>query len=202
MSEKNKVKFGLKRVYYALAHFSDDDGSVTYDTPVHIPGAVSLSLDNTAEIEPFYADDGIYVTLSGASGYEGTLEVALLPDSFLEDVLHEEEDTNGVYAEVSDVEIEHFALLFEFQGDKHKTRHVLYNCTCSRPGIESETKEDSAEPATDELDLTASALANGYVKSRTTENTPTTVYDSWFESVYEPQEAAEEDDSDEEEASG
>ena len=202
MSDKNLVKFGLKNIYYSLVSF-DDDGNPTFAVPVRIPGAVSLSLDNTGETEPWYADDSIYIALSGASGYEGTLEVAILPDSFLTDILHEEEDTNGVFAEVSDVEVEHFALLFEFSGDKHKTRHVLYNCIAARPGIESETKEDSAEPATDELDLTVMPLANGYVKARTTENTPSSVYDSWFESVYEPQEAAEEDDeSDEEAASG
>ena len=194
MSEKNKVKYGLKNVYYAKASF-DDDWNVTYDTPVRIPGAVSLSLDSTAENEPWYADDGIYIILSGTSGYEGTLEVAILPDSFLVDILHEEEDANGVLAEVSDVQAEHFALLFEFNGDQHKTRHVLYNCFASRPGIESETKEDSAEPATDELEFTASALANGYVKARTSESTSSTVYDSWYESVYEPQEAAEEEES-------
>ena len=197
MSEKNKVKYGLKNVYYAKAEF-DDDGNVTYETPVHIPGAVSLSLDSTAETEPWYADDSIYIAITGASGYEGTLEVAILPDSFLVDILHEEEDTNGVMAEVSDVEIEHFALLFEFAGDKHKTRHVLYNCIAARPGIESETKEDSAEPATDELDITAMALTNGYVKARTTESTSSTVYDSWFDSVYEPQESAEEEETEEE----
>ena len=30
-----------------------------------------------------------------------------------------------------------------------------------------ENMEDSTEPSTDELDLTASAPANGYIKSRT-----------------------------------
>ena len=39
-------------------------------------------------------------------------------------------------------------------------------------------KEGSAEPATDELDLTASALANGYVKVKTTADVDAEVYNN------------------------
>lgn len=69
--------------------------------------------------------------------------------------------------ENANVETANFALLFEFDGDKKKIRHVLYNCSASRPSIESATNEDEIEGQTETLALTATPLANGYVKAKT-----------------------------------
>ena len=121
--QSNKVKFGLKNCHYAKATF-DEDGSVTYAKPVRIPGAVSLSMDANGEIEPFYADNIAYYVVNNNSGYEGDLEIALIPESFLTDIMHEELDGNGVLAENANVELEHFAFLFEFDGDQRHIRHV------------------------------------------------------------------------------
>ena len=110
MSKKsNKVKFGLKNCHYAKATF-DEDGSVTYAKPVRIPGAVSLSMDANGEIEPFFADNIAYYVVNNNSGYEGDLEIALIPESFLTDIMHEELDGNGVLAENANVELEHSCL--------------------------------------------------------------------------------------------
>lgn len=107
--QSNKVKFGLKNCHYAKATF-DEDGSVTYAKPVRIPGAVSLSMDANGEIEPFYADNIAYYVVNNNSGYEGDLEIALIPESFLTDIMHEELDGNGVLAENANVELEHVYL--------------------------------------------------------------------------------------------
>ena len=122
-STNNKVKFGLKNCHYAKATLDPDTNAVTFGTPVAIPGAVNLSLDPEGDTEPFYADDMVYYTTVANNGYSGDLEIALIPDSFRKDILKETEDTNGVLVEDSTVEPEHFALLFEFSGDKKKIRH-------------------------------------------------------------------------------
>ena len=76
------------------------------------------------------------------------------------------------------MELEHFAFLFEFDGDQRHIRHVLYNCVASRPSIEGETNEDSKEVKTDTLNLQATPLANGYVKAKTGTNTTDDVYNN------------------------
>ncbi len=182
---KNKVRFGLKNAHYAKATF-DEDGNVSYATPVRIPGAVSLALDPEGEVDNFYADDIVYYVLNNNSGYQGDLELALIPEDFLKDILHENEDANGVLAENANVEFERFALLFEFTGDAKAIRHVLYCCSASRPNMEGNTREQQKEVKTEQLTLTATPLANGYVKAKTGTNTSKAVYDNWYKSVYEP----------------
>ena len=182
--QSNKVKFGLKNCHYAKATF-DEDGSVTYAKPVRIPGAVSLSMDANGEIEPFYADNIAYYVVNNNSGYEGDLEIALIPDSFRKDILKETEDTNGVLVEDSTVEPEHFALLFEFSGDKKKIRHCMYYCTAARPTIEGKTNEDSKEVQTESLEITATPLPSGLVKVKTGANTTDEVYNGWYSAVYQ-----------------
>lgn len=183
---KNKVKFNLCNVHYALVTV-DDNGAVTFGTPVAMPGAVSLKLDPTGEPESFYADGVEYYVINNNQGYDGDLEVALIPESFRKDILKEIDDSNHVLVENANSETAHFALLFEFDGDIHKIRHVMYNCSAARPSIESATNEESKEVKTETLSLKARPLANGLVKAKTGDNTDTATYNSWYSAVYSPQ---------------
>ena len=181
----NKVRFGLKNAHYAKATF-DEEGNVSYATPKRIPGAVSLSLDAEGGTENFYADDIAYYILNNNSGYEGDLELALIPEDFLKEILHENEDANGVLAENANVEFERFAFLFEFTGDVRAIRHVLYCCSASRPNMEGSTREQQKEVKTETLTLTVTPLPSGFVKAKTGANTSKAVYTNWYKSVYEP----------------
>ena len=136
-----------------------------------------------------YADDSVYYMVSNNNGYSGDFELALIPESFLTDVMHEVEDANGVIAENKDVEPEHFALLFEFSGDQRKIRHCMYYCSATRPSVSGSTKEDSTEVQTETLSITATPLPSGLVKVKTGTNTSEETYNNWYNAVYQPQAA-------------
>lgn len=182
-STANKVKYGLQKCYYAI--FTEADG--TYGTPVALPGAVSLSLEQQGETTPFRADNIDYWTSVSNNGYEGDLELALIPDSFLTDVMGEATDaTTGLQYELADAKPKAFALLFQFEGDQHATRHVMYNCKASRPSVGSQTTPDGAiEPQTETISLKASARpTDNIVKAKAKESD--TCYATFFTTVPVP----------------
>lgn len=180
----NKVKYNLKNVHYAL-QTTGAEGAITFEKPVPIRGSVSISLDAQGDISPFYADGIVFYKSAANNGYEGDLEVALLPESFRTDVLGEELDTKKVLIETADAKQAAFALLFEFDGDEKAIRHVLYNCAATRPSVESSTKEESIEPVTETLTISATPLPNGRIKAKTGDTTDESTYNSWYNAVYE-----------------
>ena len=119
-------------------------------------------------------------------GYEGDLELAMVPESFRTDVLGEQLDDNYVLIENANTGTVNFALLFEFDGDVRKIRHVLYKCAASRPGVESKTNEEEVEVQTETLSIKATPMANGYVKAKTGDDTTDAVYQNWYSAVYLP----------------
>lgn len=181
---ENKVEFGLRNAYYAPITESED-GSISYATPVRIPGAVSLTIDPSGDLIRFKADDVDYYTNPNNQGYEGTLNLARVTDKFREDILGEALTTGGVLVENADAQTKRFALLFEFQGDKKAIRHVLYYCSANRPTEASKTK-DGGDPNTTDLSIVASPRPdNSIVKAKTTPGVTDAIYNAWYTKVYE-----------------
>lgn len=157
MADNNKIKYGIKNVKYAVATIASN-GSATYGTVKDLPGAVSLSLAAQGETSPFYADNIVYYTSVANNGYEGDLELARVPEGFLKDVLGNLVGGNSlVYEDVNAAPV-HFALLFQFEGDATARRHVMYNCVASRPDVASQTKNESIEPQTETMSITATSI--------------------------------------------
>ena len=181
---QNIVRYGVRNVHFAP--ITVVGGVDTYGTPIPFPGAVSLSIEPQGETNNFRADNLNYYVSVSNNGYEGTYEVAEIPIEFRTQILGDVLDENGILTESSTVRPTRFAMMYEFDGDLTATLHVLYNCTATRPSDSSQTTSETIEPNTSELTFTASPLATGIVKRRTTGTTPQQIKDSWFTEVYVP----------------
>ena len=180
----NKIKYGLSNVFYSVITYGEN-GVESYGTPVAMPGAVNMSLSPEGETNPFYADNITYWTSTTNNGYTGTLELALVPDSFKTDVLGETADTAGVIFENANTPTKEFALLFQFEGDDKATKHAMYRCVATRPEVSSSTKEAGITPVTETLNITAMArISDHVVKSEC--KFASSAYATWFDGVYLP----------------
>ena len=186
---KNKVKYGLKNVYFAVATIDEMTNTATYADPKPWKGGVSLSMDAEGDTTKFRADNIDYWVGTSNNGYSGDLETALIPDDFKKDVLGDIEDANGVWVEDAGAKVVHFALMFQFEGDQSATRHVLYNCTATRPSVSGQTTDETIEPQTETVTITAVAIHNSgldkdLVKGRVSQDEAQ--YSTWFDAVYQP----------------
>lgn len=183
---KNKVKFGLSNCVIAPIT-AVADNAYTYGTPIAIPGAVNLSLTPAGDTNDFYADNLIYFSSTANQGYEGSLEIALIPDEIRTAILGENIDSNGALIESADDKNVGFAFGFQIEGDQRNRRFWYYNCTLNRPANNGATTEASITPQTDTLDMKAMPrLSDKKVRcmiEKTDENEA--VYNSFFTSVYE-----------------
>lgn len=188
----NKVKFGLKNVYYALATETTTSGVTTtaYGDPVAYPGAVSLEVNPTSsDASVFRADDSDYYIVSGSSqGFDGTFECALVPEAFEKDVLGATVDDNGVVLEYSTDEIKNVALMFEIDGDNSGRRYLVPKVKFAKSGISAETTgTDGNQPKTTSLSFTAAPRPDdNLARLHTGDTTSTNVYNAWFTTVYTP----------------
>lgn len=186
---ENKVRFGLKNVYYAILTDGNDSTNNTWATPVAVKGAVNLTLDSNSSDGTFYADNISFYKTFANNGYTGSLEMARISDTMLKDVWGMTV-TNGVLYEASGVNPKAFALLFQIEGDENAELNVLYRVVpTSKPTAGSQTVEETVEPVTQSFDFEALPLVNGpsyqkgLIKGRTIDSTSTAIRSAWFSGV-------------------
>ena len=180
----NKIKYGLSNVHYAK--ITETGGEITYGTVKAWPGAVNLSLSIEGEDSVFHADKIPYFRTFANNGYSGDLECALIPDDFRTDILGE--TLAGTYlVENANAIASKFAFGFQIEGDVNENMYWFYYCDASRPNVEAATKEDSIEPQTETISMTASPRPdNGNVRIRTSETSTEQEKAAWFTAVVEP----------------
>lgn len=188
---ENKVNFGLSKVYYAVL---TEGTTNSWATPVHVAGAVSLTIDDNSTSNPFYADNITYYRSFANNGYSGSLEMARIPENMLSDVFGiTENSTDKVIYEYSNVSPKPFALLFQREGDDSSELAVLYKVTpTTKPTRGSSTIEDAPTPVTQSFDFEASPLTTGttnqigLISAMSAADTTTTVKNAWFSTVKVP----------------
>lgn len=187
---ENKVRFGLKNVYYAVLTESTDGTNNSYGTPKAVPGAVSMSLDSNSSDGTFYADNVSYYKTFANNGYTGTLEMARINDDMLKDVFGMIVNSSNLLVESTGVQPKPFALMFQIEGDQREELNVLYRVVpTSKPSSGSQTVEENVDPVTQSFDFEALPLVTGptyqkgLIKSRTTDSTTTAVRNAWFTTV-------------------
>lgn len=195
-NKNNKVKYNLKNVHVAIK-----TAPGTYNAPFAVPGAVNMSLSSQGGLEPFYADGIKYYVGSSNNGYEGDIEMAMVPDKFRIEVLKEFLDDNSVLWEDANAETVEFALGFTIDGDVKGTMFWFYGCTATRPSVDAQTTEDKKTPQTDKITISCAGDDFEYkgdtkrlIRAKSTESTTTDVT-KWFEAVVTPAAAVETSDA-------
>lgn len=188
---ENKVRFGLKNVYYAKLTESSDNSNNVFATPVAVPGAVSMTIDSNATDGTFYADNVSYYKTFANNGYTGTLEMARINDQMMKDIFGWSLDSSSkTLIESTGVKPNPFALIFQIEGDQNEELYVLYRVVpTSKPSLGSNTIGEQVEPVTQSFSFEALPLVtgpsyqSGKILNRTTDTTTTAVRTAWFSSV-------------------
>lgn len=190
MTDPNKVHYDLIDVH--VAPLTIEAGVVSFGAPVALEGSISMDLSPKGNTVQLRADGIVYYRSSSNSGYEGNLNLAMVPDWFRKEYLGETlDETDKVQVENANAEPKPFALLYGFKYDQKQRRHVLYNCMASRPNIKGDNKENQKDPDTESLPLSAVPLPGGNVKASTTASTPEAVYSGWMKTVWQGKAATE-----------
>lgn len=182
-----KIKYGISKVHYAIL---TDENEWTYEKPVHIPGAVNLSLSAEGENSIFYADNIAYFVTMVNNGFTGDLEMALIPDQFKIDVLgYRLDEGTGMLLEVANANPKPIALMFQFETDEQARKVCLFKVTPSRPSMDHATKTENIEPQTDTITITSSAIKRGDLDLvKGTAKVGDTIYSTFYDAVPVPAE--------------
>lgn len=165
----NKVTFGLTNVHYSKAT-QDNDLEWSFATPVRLYGAQEITSDIVGGSTAVYADDSVIATLVQNAGRTITLKVTEISDEFKVDILGYKRLENGNLVEITNAQVQTFALGCEFQGDAKARRVWFYLCTVTPINEASKSKADSVEANAITLNITARPIEinNKYSTTHTT----------------------------------
>lgn len=162
----NKVVFGLENVHVGTYTVDAGTGDVTLGTPLHVAGAVNMSLEADSEESVFWADNVKYYTTYSDNGMTGELEMAMFPDTFKTQFMNYTTLDDGGLAQIKGQQNKDVYIIFEAAGDAEKRRCILYNVALGQITREYSTTTESKEPQTASLPFTVTGdNATGIVRA-------------------------------------
>ena len=185
---KNKVNWGLAKVYWGQITVNEQ-GIDTYSEPVKLVGSRVINFSPQGDLVEVYADGGTIYTGRENNGYEGSLEMTVLDDDLIKYALDEETDDSNIQFEKKKTTQNRFFLMWEWENDTRNTRHCMLNVTANRVSIESTTAGDGGTKSAQYETLQLRSLprdSDGYVKYKTTYQTDSTAYSTFFDAVKAP----------------
>lgn len=144
---ENKVVFGLENVYVGT-YSVNTYGTASLGTPMHLPGAVNLSLEADTEENVFWADNVKYYVTNADNGFTGDLEMAYFPDSFKTAYMNYKQLSDGGFAQIKGEQNKQIYLIFESKGDAEHRRTIMYNISIGPISREYSTTTETQEPVT------------------------------------------------------
>lgn len=180
--------FGARNLHIAPMK---DESALTYDTPVSVPGTISIGMEPQTSSDPAYADDGVWVENSADNGFDITLTNfdmetdPTIRELYARMVGYDLDDKNRLLYR-ADKQPEPFALLCEEEATSTQGRRkCLLKCTAEKPSQNAETTTDSRTLAQNEITIHARpvVLANGIKLSGYTDYPGSTTYDDFFDAV-------------------
>lgn len=183
--DKNKVNWGLAKSAYAPLTV-DENGNYTYQTPIMFVGNRQVNCSPSGEIVSVYADGITLLRQPNNTGYGVTVESTSLDEDFSKYALDNDTDSKNVQFEKSEMAEKRFAFIWEWIGDKHHTRHILYDCVANRPELNATTDGDGGSRAAQyqSVNIVASPrVSDGIVKAFSRSDVDQTVYNNWFLAV-------------------
>lgn len=148
---------GIKNIHLALYN----SGESTYETPVKVLGAKSLSVKDNVSSVTFFSDNVADFNASQLSSKEVELELAYLTPEIEAMVTGKQMVCGGLVSTGNDIQNE-VALIYELTTLTGKSIYnVLYNVKLTKEGQEAKTMEEGIDEQTVKLVGTAIVDAEG-----------------------------------------
>lgn len=140
------AQIGVSDLHYALLTTDPASGTATYQTPVKIPGLISININPNSSSETLFADNGPMETASAMGEIEVEINVADLPLDVQAKLLGHTITAKGVLERKGNDTPPWLALGFKSLKSNGKYRYVwLTKGKFTLPAMEHSTRSDSIE---------------------------------------------------------